>query len=210
MMKFCLTALVVFCAVGSVLAQPMLVGVDDAGRSKPIYDDPAMTAAFRDMGLDFLMFHIRRSHDVATVDRLDRWAREQKVGFYINQENADKPAGDPALYEHARLILLCGVTIPPETFETIRRRTAAGCVTVALPWLLPSSDTDTAKEPYSETPLGQGTWIVTDSYLRPELRERLAPLLGQPDQLRYVFGRTEVIFRPDGAGLAVETRELPD
>jgi hypothetical protein len=50
------------------------------------------------MGFDFLMFHIRRSHDVATVDRLDRWAREQKVGFYVNQENADKPAGDPARF----------------------------------------------------------------------------------------------------------------
>jgi hypothetical protein len=36
----------------------------------------------------------------------------------------DHTAAAPDLYRHARLILLCGVTLPPETLRAVRRRTA--------------------------------------------------------------------------------------
>jgi len=63
--------------------------------------------------------------------------------------------------------------------------------------------------PFTETPVGAGAWLVCDDFRAPALRERLLPLLGRPDELRYLFGSTEVIFRQAGAGLTVQSRALP-
>lgn len=110
----------------------------------------------------------------------------------------DHLAADDSLYRHARLIFLCGIAIPPETLQAVRRSTERGAVTVALPWVLPDEEPVPANTPFTESHLGKGHWIVAKDLRSPELRRRLAPLLGRPDELRYVFGKTEVIFRhPD-------------
>jgi len=121
----------------------------------------------------------------------------------------DHTAAAPDLYRHARLILLCGVAVQPDTLRTIRQRTAEGAVTVALPGLSPDDLPRPKGVPFTETPMGAGAWLVCDDFRAPALRERLLPLLGRPDELRYVFGSTEVIFRQAGAGLTVQTRALP-
>lgn len=120
----------------------------------------------------------------------------------------DHTAADDALYRHARLIFLCGIAIPPETLQAVRRSTERGAVTVALPWVLGNINAVPKSDSFSETRLGKGHWIIAKDLRSPELRRRLAPLLGRPDELRYVFGGTEVIFRqPDpDAPVQVECR----
>jgi len=121
----------------------------------------------------------------------------------------DHTAAAPDLYRHARLILLCGVTLPPETLRAVRRRTAEGAVTVALPWFSADDLPRPTAAPFIETPIGAGAWLVCEDFRAPALRERLLPLLGGSDELRYVFGDTEMVFRQAGAGLTVHTRTLP-
>ena len=53
-------------------------------------------------------------------------------------------------------------------------------------------------------PAGAGRWIVTDDVTLPAVRDLLAPYLGRPDELRYVFGNTEVVFTAPGDGTAVQ------
>jgi len=59
-------------------------------------------------------------------------------------------------------------------------------------------------------PTGLGRWIVTDQVDNNAVATLLRPFLGSPDQMRFVFGRTEVIFRQDVKGnLTVEQSPLP-
>jgi hypothetical protein len=57
---------------------PMTVGVDDAGSTKAIYDDPAAQDAFEQIGFDFLMYHFWGAATVDHVERLDQWAKRFK------------------------------------------------------------------------------------------------------------------------------------
>jgi CheY-like chemotaxis protein len=84
------------------------------------------------------------------------------------------------------------------------------CVTTP-PRLAPVRLRDHATAPFSEIRDGKGCWILTADVTHPEVLHRLEPFLGRPDQLRYVFGRTEVIFsQPNPAGtVEVSLRELP-
>ena len=47
-------------------------------------------------------------------------------------------------------------------------------------------------------------WIVTDDVTLPAVRDLLAPYLGGPDELRYVFGDTEVVFTAPGEPAQVQ------
>lgn len=87
-------------AVAEPVHNPMPVGVDEAGATKPIYDDPVAQEAFEEIGFDFLMHHFWGTPKIEQIDRLDEWAARGGHGFLINQENAtaSKQPGDPAIY----------------------------------------------------------------------------------------------------------------
>lgn len=122
-------------------------------------------------------------------------------------------AADSALFKSARLVFLAGKEISPQCLVTLERLVRQEGLCVATPPRLAPMrlrNHNTAA-PFSEIRDGKGCWILTADVTRPEVVHRLEPFLGRPDQLRYVFGRTEVIFsQPNPAGtVVVNLRELP-
>lgn len=117
----------------------------------------------------------------------------------------DHLAADPALFSSARLVFLTGKEISPQCLATLEQlvRQEGLCVTTP-PRLAPERLRSRAAAPFSEIRDGKGCWILTEDVTHPEVARRLGPFLGRPDQLRYVFGRTEVVFtQSDPAGTVV-------
>ncbi|MCF7864860.1 MAG: hypothetical protein K9L89_08725, partial [Kiritimatiellales bacterium] len=76
--------------------------------------------------------------------------------------------------------------------------------------LAPHGVTLSKGEVMKEYSHGQGRWIVTDQVDHPDVVALLQPYLGSPDQMRFVFGRTEIVFRADASGmLQVDQTPLP-
>jgi len=116
----------------------------------------------------------------------------------------DHAASDPALYDTARLVFLVGKRIEPECLATLRQLAQAGLTVVATRRLAPPELSTVGPEGYAVHPTGTGRWIVTDDATLPAMRSLLAPYLGSPDELRYVFGGTEVVFAAPGDPAKVE------
>ncbi len=106
----------------------------------------------------------------------------------------DHTASDPELYRNARLVFLVGKRVEPECLATLRTLARGGLTVVSTRRLAPAELSSVGADGYAVHPTGSGRWIVTDDVTLPAVRERLAPYLGRPDELRYVFGNTEVIF----------------
>ena len=85
-----------------------------------------------------------------------------------------------------------------------------GLTVVSTTRLAPPQMHAPGPEGYVSYPVGAGRWIITDNVTLSPVRDLLAPYLGQPDQLRYVFGATEVVFTapddPAQVQVAVRTR----
>lgn len=75
------------------MTRPMPLGVCDPGKKQHVYQDPAMRAAIARLGFDFLMHHIYGPPRVEDVEAVARWAESSGRGFFMNQENTDRPAG---------------------------------------------------------------------------------------------------------------------
>jgi len=54
------------------------------------------------------------------------------------------------------------------------------------------------------TPERAGRWVVTDDVMLPAVRELLGTVPGKVDELRYVFGKSEVVFTAPGDGTVVK------
>jgi hypothetical protein len=106
----------------------------------------------------------------------------------------DHTAAAPRLYRSARLVFLVGKQVEPACLATLRALVEGGLTVVATRRLAPPGLRTVRREGYAVHPTGAGRWIVTDDVTLPAVRDLLAPYLGQPDELRYVFGRTEVVF----------------
>lgn len=106
----------------------------------------------------------------------------------------DHTAADPMLYRSARLVFLVGKRVDPPCLATLQELAARGLTVVATSRLAPGAMSAVGPAGYTVYPSGSGRWIVTDDVTLPAVRALLAPYLGQADQLRYVFGNTEVIF----------------
>jgi hypothetical protein len=106
----------------------------------------------------------------------------------------DHTASDPALYRTARLVFLVGKQVTPECLATLRGLSEAGLTVVSTRRLAPPEMAQVGAEGYAVHATGAGRWIVTDDVTLPAVRELVAPYLGGPDELRYVFGDTEVVF----------------
>ena len=106
----------------------------------------------------------------------------------------DHTAADPGLYRTARLVFLVGKQVAPACLATLRALVEGGLTVVATRRLAPPGLRTVRREGYVVHRSGAGRWIVTDDVTLPAVRDLLAPYLGQPDELRYVFGSTEVVF----------------
>jgi hypothetical protein len=121
----------------------------------------------------------------------------------------DHTASDPGLYRTARLVFLVGKCIEPECLATLRRLAEAGLTIVATRRLAPRELSQVDPEGYAVHPTGTGRWIVTDDVTLPAVRSLLEPYLGSADELRYVFGDTEVVFTTPRDPAQVEVTVKP-
>jgi len=121
----------------------------------------------------------------------------------------DHLADRPELFASARLVFLTGKLISPRCMATLRGLVEGGLTVVAPSHLAPAGMSVDASAPYMEYPVGKGRWVICDDVTADPVRRLLAPYLGRGDELRYVFGRREVIFTaPDNpASLGVTVRE---
>lgn len=45
------------------------------------------------------------------------------------------------------------------------------------------------------SPSGQGKWVITDDFADPAVRSHVEPFLGNPQEIRYQFGKHELRLR---------------
>jgi hypothetical protein len=129
------------------------------------YVNPAVTQPFR------LMFPV---NNVAVYDHL---------------------AADPMLYKSARLVFLTGKLISATCMSTLKHLVRTQGITIVTTTRLAPNDLRSKPTgAYAEHKDGEGRWIITDDVTQPEVVRLLQPYLGSPNQLRYVFGNTEVSF----------------
>ena len=134
--------------------------------------------------------------------------------FLIPSNNVavyDHTASDPQLYRSAKLVFLTGKAISPECMATLTKLVDSGLTVVTTPDLAPAGMTLSAGATYAEYENGLGKWIVTDDVTDPSVKTILAPFLGKPDEMRYVFGSTEVVFTSpeDDGSIDVAVRQMP-
>ena len=121
----------------------------------------------------------------------------------------DHLASDPKLFATAKLVFLTGKEISPECLRTLTTLVHQGLTVVTPPHLAPAGLIHGQGEVLKEYPVGRGRWIVTDQVDHEDVVAKLRPYLGRSDQMRFVFGQTEVIFRTDINGaLQVEKNHL--
>ena len=120
----------------------------------------------------------------------------------------DHTAADPALYGSARIVFLVGKRVEPQCLATLRGLVEKGLTVVSTCRLAPREMCSVVPAGYRVYPTGAGRWIVTDDVSLPDVRDLLTPYLGRPDELRYVFGGTEVMFTApdDPARVSVAVR----
>ncbi|MBT4814729.1 MAG: hypothetical protein HOJ57_28205 [Lentisphaerae bacterium] len=121
----------------------------------------------------------------------------------------DHLADKPTLYEGVRLVFLLGVHIPPATLAAVQAFAQAGGTVATVPRLAPKVITADYTGGTSVVADGQGKWILFERADDPVLQSELSAYLGAPDELRFTFRNSEVVFTaPTGhANLEVQTRE---
>jgi hypothetical protein len=118
----------------------------------------------------------------------------------------DHRAADPKLYAAARLVFLTGKEVDPACLATLQTLVAKGLTVVTRRKLAPPELAAVGASGYEVHPVGAGRWIVTDDVMLPAVRALLAPYLGRPDELRYVFGADEVVFTASEDGQRLDVR----
>ncbi|MBT3291862.1 MAG: hypothetical protein HN380_31255, partial [Victivallales bacterium] len=98
------------------------------------------------------------------------------------------------LYESVQLVFLLGTQIPAKTMRTVEAFVRNGGVAAAIPRLAPAAIRKQFGKGTTVIPEGRGKWVLFTDAADPALKRTLAPYLGSPDELRYRFGDTDVIF----------------
>lgn len=121
----------------------------------------------------------------------------------------DHLAADPRLYASAKLVFLVGKQVSPECLRTLEGLARRGVTVVSTRRLAPRGMDGVGSEGLAVYPSGSGQWIVTDDVTLPAVKAMLTPYLGRPQELRYVFGATEVVFTTpeEPAKVRVEVRK---
>ena len=100
--------------------------------------------------------------------------------------------------EGARLIFLAGSRSTDGAIAAALAQAERGACVVAAEWLLPPSLRKTKR-------MGEGLWLVTQDFLAGEVREAVAPYLGDPACWRQCFGGVEICIRPaDSSGFTLD------
>jgi hypothetical protein len=115
------------------------------------------------------------------------------------------------------LIILTGPIVNPQTLQDISRCVEQGAVCLSSYKLAPEMITSKVDRSVdiNEVAHGKGKWLLTNNFDEKELKAKLAPLLGSPDEIRYRFkNNIEVIFRmknknPNDIKVFVKNRIAP-
>jgi hypothetical protein len=101
-----------------------------------------------------------------------------------------------------KLTLVGGSSLSSETLQAVVRRAEEGGTVIIAKWLLP---TDGPAHLSSSRRLGQGKWIVTDSFLHDAALEAAGPLLGDRACWMQRFGSTEIrMYAKDQDGYTLD------
>jgi len=95
---------------------------------------------------------------------------------------------------NAEVIFLTGIGISKPTLQAVRECVRAGTVCITLPPLAPE-DVIAKTGDNGVVDDAKGRWLVTTDFLAESVREAVAPLLSEPDTIRYRFGKTEVLLK---------------
>ena len=122
----------------------------------------------------------------------------QPYRFFFPANNVavyDHLASDPDLYRTARLVFLSGKMVSPECMATLSRLVDQNGLTVVTPPRLAPADMQArAAAPCAVVEQGKGRWILTDDVTHENVVALLKPYLGRPDEMRFTFGTTDVVF----------------
>lgn len=123
----------------------------------------------------------------------------------------DHLAADPRLYESVDLVILIGTSIPEATLNTVAAYVRDGGVAATVPRLAPERIRQEFAGQTTRIPDDRGAWVLFEDASDPRLKDLLTPYLGSPDELRYRFGETDVLFTApeDPAEIRVQFRPAP-
>jgi len=101
--------------------------------------------------------------------------------------------------ETVKLAFLSGLMISSGTLASLEQLVKTnGLIVVTTPELAPASIkgkyTGTGTDIINDGATG-GCWVVTDNFLDPIVKAKIKPLLGKENEMRYVFGNEEIIFK---------------
>lgn len=98
--------------------------------------------------------------------------------------------------ESLKLCFLCGAYISQNTLDGVKRLVHDNGLTVVTPLrFAPAAMQKTLTGGYREIKDGKGAWIITNSFESPQLKRRIAPFLGEKNEMRFTFGNETVRMR---------------
>lgn len=101
-----------------------------------------------------------------------------------------------SLLETARLIFLTGISVSHGTVQAVAKRVREGATCVALRSLTGTLVSEKSAGGTTTSLSGQGKWVITDDFADPAVRAQIEPFLGNPQEIRYQFGKHELRLRP--------------
>ncbi|MHB9004607.1 MAG: hypothetical protein ACYC6C_11195, partial [Coriobacteriia bacterium] len=102
--------------------------------------------------------------------------------------------------QSVKLIFLTGLQISTRTLNEVKELVQKKGITVVTP---PTLAPKFIKHKYKggtqiiQSGNSGGRWIITNNVLDPNVKMAIKPLLGKKDEMRYMFGNDEVIFKID-------------
>lgn len=103
-----------------------------------------------------------------------------------------------------KLAFLCGETVSDETAKAVADCVKNNGLTVVTTERFAPAGKKAPVVGFKEYRDGKGTWIVTKSFEAPGLKKRLAPFLGNKNEMRFVFAGKELIMKISKDGESFE------
>ncbi len=143
------------------------------------------------------------------------WTREDGISFHCRGYDDVShgffcPINNVAVYDHlvdgemlegVKLVFLTGVHVSPRSMECVEEFVRRGGVCVALRSLVPDNIVSGGRRVVG---CGKGRWVLCEDFREPHVRREVAGYLPSPEEMRYAFGKWEVVFRKKGGDNEVE------
>lgn len=97
--------------------------------------------------------------------------------------------------ETVELAFLTGVTISKKTLTAVNELVTDGMIAIADPSLVSEALRKKYTGKTTVVNQGDGKWILTADVFDKKVRETIKPFLGSTNEIRYVFGNKEVVFK---------------